>query len=189
MRRTYKLKISLTWHLLLSGLFFSVLVSWVTTTPALAQPFGVGIFNANVPFGGQTSLTIATNGNVSITLSPTGSTATGSSTVTVTSSDVVGYKLYIRALPSTNLTSGAATIPASSNGSPAALSANTWGYNTDNSTNYLGVTTSDVLLKSATGPFTSGDATAVYYGVKVDYTTKPGSYSDTIMYTAVPQTT
>ena len=187
MRRTYKAKLRISRYGLLVWLLGSAVGLGVVT--AHAQPFGVGLFNANVPFGGQTSLTIATSGNVSLTLSPTGPTVTGTSTVTVTSSDVVGYNLYIRALTSTDLANGAATIPASSNGSPAALSVNTWGYNTDNSTNYVGLTTSDTLLKSATGPFTSGDATPVYYGVKVDYTTKPGAYSDTVIYTAVPQTT
>lgn len=172
-----------------SLLLYSILsILWIASTPASAQPFGVGIFNANVPFGGQTSLTIATSGGVGITLSPNGSTATGNSTVTVTSSDVVGYKLYITAPSSTNLSGTGGSIPASANTSGAPLATNTWGYNTDNSSNYVGITTANVLLLSATGPFTSGNVTQVYYGVKVDNTTKAGSYSSTVMYTAVPQT-
>lgn len=158
---------------------------------SFASPYGVGKYGANVPYGGQTSLTIATNGNVTISLQPNsgGVLATGSSTVTVTSTDVVGYKLYIRALTNTNLTKGADTIPASGNGTPAALAVNTWGYNTDASSNYVGITLSDVLIRTGTGPFTAGDITTVQYGVKVDDVKSPGSYSTTVIYTAVPQTT
>lgn len=154
---------------------------------ASAQPFGVGVYNANVPFGGETSLTIATDGNLSVNVTPN-STATTVSNVTVTSSDVVGYKLYIRALTSTDLSGTGGNIPASANVSPGGLATNTWGYNTDNSSDYIGITSSDVLLKSVTGPYVSGDLTQVYYGVKVDYTKPAGTYSSTIIYTAVPQT-
>jgi hypothetical protein len=154
-----------------------------------AQPYGVGAFGANVPYGGQTSLSISTTGNVSMSVSPaSGGTASTTSGVTVTSSDVIGYKLYIRAQSSTAMTGANGSIPASANGSPAALAANTWGYNTDNSSNFTGMTLSDALIKTGTGPFTSGDLTNVYYGVKVDYQTAAGSYSNTVVYTAVPQT-
>lgn len=158
--------------------------------PTQAQPFGVGLFGANVPFGSQTSLTISTSGNITIPVSPSdsGTLATGSGTVTVTSTDVVGYKLYIRSLTSTNLANGGATIPASANGSPAALAVDTWGYNTDGSSNYVGLTLSDVLIRTGTGPYTSGDLTTVKYGIKVDNAKPAGNYSSTVIYTAVPQT-
>ncbi|HSX52822.1 MAG TPA: hypothetical protein VLF90_00405 [Patescibacteria group bacterium] len=156
----------------------------------LASPFGTGKFGANVPFGSQTSLTIATDGNVSIPVTPTpsGTLATGTSTVTVTSTDVVGYKLYIRANSNTSLNNGGSNITASSNVSPAALSVNTWGYNTDASTNFAGITLSDVLIRTGTGPYSSGDITTVTYGLKIDDSLPAGNYSSTIVYTAVPQT-
>lgn len=167
------------------ALFMMVLPSVV-----MASPFGAGAFGANVPYGGETSLTIATDGsvNVSVTPSDSGTLSSANSTVTVTSTDVVGYKLYIRALTSTNLTNGANTLPASSNGSPAALAVNTWGYNTDASSNYVGISLSDVLIRNRTGPYSTGDATTVTYGVKVDNSKSSGSYSTTVIYTAVPQT-
>jgi len=157
---------------------------------ALASPFGAGKFGANVPFGGQTSLTIATTGNVTIPVTPTdsGTLATGTSTVTVTSTDVVGYKLYIRALSNTNLVNGGSTLPASGNVTPAALSVNTWGYNTDASTNFAGITLSNVLIRTGNGPFESGDQTTVTYGLKIDNSKPAGNYSSSIIYTAVPQT-
>lgn len=158
---------------------------------SFASPYGSGTYNATVPYGGQTNLTISTNGNVSIPITPSGSpvlgTATG--TVTVVSTDVVGYQLYIRALGSANMTSGANTIPASGNGSPAALATNTWGYNLDAGSNFVGMFTSDVLIRTGTGPFSSGDVTSVTYGVRIDQAKAAGSYTTTVIYTAVPQTT
>lgn len=155
-----------------------------------AAPYGKGKFGDNVPYGGETTLAISNNGNVTIQVTPTeaGTLATSSNVVTVTSTDVVGYKLYIRSLNSTNMVNGASTIPASGNGSPAALATNTWGYNTDASNNFVGSTLTDTLIKNATGPYSSGDNTTVTYGVKVDNSKAAGNYTTSIVYTAVPQT-
>jgi len=173
------------------GVVLALSLLLLGTKTALAQPFGVGVFDANVPFGAQTSLSIATGGNVTIQITPSGTSTlgTGSNAVTITSTDVVGYKLYLRALSSTNLTNGTATIPASGNVSPATLSVNTWGYNTNGTTSFSGVTATDALIKSATGPFSSGDTTTFTYGVKIDNSQPSGSYVTTVVYTAVPQTT
>lgn len=83
---------------------------------------------------------------------------------------------------------GGTSLPASANGSPATLSVNTWGYNTDASANYIGVTLSDTLIKSVTTPVKSGDITNVTFGINVDMMKPSGNYSSTIIYTAVPQT-
>ncbi len=165
-----------------------LLVSFSTVSHA--SPYGAGKYSANVPYGGQTQLSITTSGPVSLTVTPTSSgvLASAAGTVTVTSTDVVGYRLYIRSVSSTNMTNGATTIPTSANGSPSALAVNTWGYNLDGSTNYVGTTLSDVLIRSATQPYTSGDVTTVTYGVRVDNAKRSGSYSTSILYTAVPQT-
>ena len=166
------------------------LLGLLWATGAQAQPYGRGVYGANVPYGSQTSLTIATNGNVSIPITPSdnGTLGTGSSTVSVTSTDVVGYKLYIKAEGSSNMANGPATLPASANSSPGTLSVNTWGYNTDASSNFVGILTADTLIKSATGPFTTADTTAVTYGVKVDNAKPAGNYAVTVTYTAVPKT-
>lgn len=156
-----------------------------------AQPYGTGKYNENVPYGSQTSITISTDGNVTIPITPTesGTLGTGNSTVTVTSTDVVGYKLYIRAAgATTNMVNGPDTLPASGNGTPATLSVNTWGYNTDGSSNFVGISLSDTLIKNATGPYSSGDSTTFKYGVKIDNSKPAGNYSTTILYTAAPQT-
>lgn len=158
---------------------------------AMAQPYGKGVYGANVPYGSQTSLSISTSGNVSIQVTPTdaGVVGTGSNTVTVTSTDVVGYSLYIRALSSSAMVNGPASLPASANISNLPLAVNTWGYNTVGSpTDFTGITTSNVLVKSATGPYSSGDQTTFTYGVKVDNAKPAGNYVGSVVYTAAPQT-
>lgn len=156
----------------------------------MAQPYGKGIYNENVPYGSETSLSIATSGNVSIQVTPTteGTLATGASNVIVTSTDVMGYKLYIRSLTDTNMNNLGSLLPASTNVSPATLAANTWGYNTDASTNFVGLTLDDTLIRSVTVPTPSGDITTITYGIKVDMEKPAGNYETTVVYTAVPQT-
>jgi hypothetical protein len=154
---------------------------------ALAAPFGQGTFGAQVPFGSHTSLSIALGGNVSLNLTPTGQnfSGTGSHTITVTSTDPVGYNLYVQSLGSTNMTNSSGTIPASGNTVAGSLAVNTWGYNTDGSGNFLGMKTTPALLKSANGPFESGDNTTVTYGVLTSIITGAGSYNTSVVYTAV----
>jgi hypothetical protein len=153
-----------------------------------ASPFGWGVFGANVPFGSSTSLSISLGGNVAITMAPNGAnfSGTGAHTVTVTSTDVVGYQLYVHTTGSTNMTSSSASIPASSNSSAAALALNSWGYNTTGSTtNFLGMPATSTLIKNASGPFTSGDQTTVTYGAYVDPAQPADTYSTAVTYTAV----
>ena len=158
---------------------------------AFANPYGSGTYNANIPYGGETSLSLTTSGTITINLTPStsGVLSTGTDSVTVTSSDVVGYKLYIRDKDAnTNLVNGSFNISASGNASPAVLANDTWGYNTDGSSNFTGLTTSDTMLKDANGPFTGGDNTTITYGVKATLATASGKYTDTIQYTVVPET-
>lgn len=152
-----------------------------------AAPFGEGVFGAHIPFGSATSLSIALSGNVSMTLTPSGSnfTGSGSNTVTVTSTDPVGYNLYMLAPAGTAMTGLSANIPASGNTTAGALAVNTWGYNTDGSSNYLGILSTPSLIKSGTGPFESGDTTTVTYGVLTDNVKPEDSYSVSVTYTVV----
>lgn len=166
---------------------FGVLCILSLQQTAAASPFGQGVFGAAVPFGSVTSMTIALGGNVTLNLTPSGGTfvASGSHTITVTSTDVVGYKLYIYSPSGTAMSNGSGSIPASTNTTAGPLTTNSWGYNTDGSTNYLGMTTSPILLKSASGPFKAGDNTTVTYGVLTDITKGAGSYNVSVTYTAV----
>jgi hypothetical protein len=162
----------------------------VINSTAHAQPYGRGIYNADVPYGDETSLSIATDGDVSIEITPTveGILSTGTSKVTVTSTDVEGYKLYIRALDNTSMENLGYLLPASSNQSPASLTMNTWGYNTDASNNFIGITLDNKLIHSIATPVKEGDITTVTYGVMLDMAKPAGNYVADIVYTATPQT-
>lgn len=157
------------------------------SAPAYASPFGQGVFGADVPFGSATSISINVGADVPLNLTPSGGnfSGTGSHTVTVTSTDVVGYYLYAHTNGGTNMTNGSATIPASGNSSPAPLAVGSWGYNTDGSANFLGMLATSSLLKDASGPFKSGDATTVTYGALVNNVQASGTYTANVTYTAV----
>lgn len=156
---------------------------------ASASPFGQGVFGADVPFGSMTSISINLGGDVTLNLTPSGGnfSGTNSHTVTVTSTDVVGYYLYAHTTGSTSMTSnGGATIAASANASMNPLSVGTWGYNTTGSTtNFLGMNATSVLLKDASGPFKNGDPTSITYGALTSGTQPAGTYSVAVTYTAV----
>lgn len=155
-----------------------------------AQPYGKGSYNENVPYGNLTSLSIATDGDIIIPITPTtdGVQSTGVSRVTVTSTDVKGFKLYIKALNDSNMNNLGALLPASANDTPGTLGTNTWGYNLDASNNFVGITLNDVLIRSVMTPVPLGDITNVTFGMKLDLSKPAGNYTATVLYTAVPQT-
>lgn len=170
------------------SVLIAVLCCAIIPTVVSAQPFGTGIFNADVPYGTETSIAISLSGTANMVLSSSGSnfSGTGTQTVTVTSTDVAGYKLYVNASTSTSLSNGTDTIAASSNTTPGPLSVNTWGYNTTGSTSqFVGMKLSQVLLKEADGPYKDGDDTTITYGSVVNISKSSGAYSTDITYTAV----
>ena len=172
------------------GLVLLFVCSVLLQQPAGASPFGRGVFGADVPFGSQTSISIALGGNVALSLSPSGPnfSGTGSHTLTVTSTDVVGYKLYAYSPTSTTMTNGADTIPASGNGSPSSLAVNTWGYNTTGSTtNFVGMLITPTLIKDTAGPYKSGDNTTVTYGALTNITKSAGAYTVGVVYTVIAE--
>lgn len=165
-----------------------------------AQPYGVGLYDENVPYGSETSLTISTDavgGNVAIpTITPVdgGALGTATNTVTITSTDVIGYKLYIGANDSTDMDNLGTPLPTSANAysNPATnpLAVNTWGYNIDGSVvNFCGMPldSSRQLIKDVTTPVSNDDIT-ITYGMKIDLGKPAGNYSVNVIYTAVPQT-
>lgn len=171
----------ITGFLILTGLLFLLAQS------ATAAPFGKGVFGADVPYGSLTSLSIDFNTSVSMILAPSGPNfyGTGSQTVTVTSTDVVGYSLYVHNPTSPAMQSGSDSIPASSNVTPGALAVNTWGYNTNGSANFKGLTTSQAMVTDKNGPFKNGDVTTVTYGALVNSSKTSGTYTVDITYTAI----
>lgn len=172
------------------SIILAIIATLIFAPISFAQPYGKGIYNANVSYGDLTSLSIATSGNINIPITPTsgGTLATGTGTVTVTSTDVMGYKLYIRALSSTDMNKQGTLLPTSANVTPSSLLVNTWGYNTDASNNFVGISLSDTLIRSVSSPASTGSITTVTYGIKLDLTKPAGNYTTTVVYTAVPQT-
>lgn len=156
---------------------------------AHASPFGQGTFGADVPFGSITSLSIDLGGNVSLNLAPDSGDlrGVGSHTITVTSTDVVGYQLFVRSTGSTDLVSGSSSIPASGNSTPSPLAINSWGFNTDASSNFVGMTTTPYLIKDSTGPAKNGDTTTVTYSAYTTTTQPAGTYTTSVTYTAVAE--
>jgi len=173
-------------HLVIAALL--LVACMLMQQPVYASPFGQGIYSADVPFGADTSMAITLGGDVSLNLSPNGTYFNGaaSNTVTVTSTDVIGYRLYVYSLNSTTMMadSGSDSIPASTNTTPGALAVNSWGYNTDGSSNYLGMLTTPSLIKDADGPYKSGDSTVITYGALTDITKSAGNYTVGVVYTA-----
>lgn len=166
--------------------FFACLI--LSAPSVYASPFGQGVFGADVPFGSATSISINLGGDVALSLAPSGGnfSGTASHTVTVTSTDVVGYYLYAHTTGGSDMISGSDSIPASGNTSAGPLSVGTWGFNTTGSTSdFLGMGTTSALIKDATGPFKNGDSTAVTYGALVSNTQPAGNYSVAVTYTAV----
>ena len=174
-------------------LFLTLVFCFLYSQMALANPYGFDNYGGNVPYGSETMLTIATNGNVSIPVQSgvLSTTQLNPTTITVTTTDQHGYKLYIRSLSSTSMTNAGNNITASANASPGSLADNTWGYTTNagDLNNFIGITAADVEVKTASsGPYyPTGNTTDVYFGIKVANDRPAGSYTSNVVFTAVAQ--
>ena len=144
-----------------------------------------------------------TASDVAFTVSPTDGAATDKQTVNVEveTNATSGAKLYLSTANDTNalfkdgdITSSAANVAAAAGTtSLAGLANNTWAYSTDDA-NYQGVPTqgSEALLATidgATTGTTSGgvisDTVPVYYAAKIDSSLPAGTYSNSVVYSAV----
>lgn len=141
----------------------------------------------------QSTISIATTGDVSITAQPTGAVFTGTNTVTVNTNSIAGYVLNLRATASANLTSGANSItPTTGSFSvPATMGTNMWGYRVDGAggfgasgaATYAAVTVAGQNIKT-TATRATNDTTAVIYGVSVNGSQPSGVYTGQVTYTA-----
>jgi len=168
----------------------AIIGAFVISNVSFAQPYGKGLYGI-VTYGNETSLTISTDGNINIpTITPTnnGTLGTGNSTVTVVSTDVMGYILYVRALTSTNMDNLGTPLPSATFSYPGATK-NVWGYNTDMTDSYTAMSLTDAQIYSTTQPTSiTGHNTVVKYGLYVDFAKPAGNYAVDVIYTAVPQT-
>lgn len=175
-------------------------------------PVAVGAATANTIISSDISGVIGlftTSGTVNVDVAPSGAGAQtiASDTVTVSTNNVAGYNLKLaEAGASSDLVSGSDTIPASAGtqASPVVAAVNTWGYRVDGvggfgagpttaaSNQAIGARTFAAVpatgapntLKSTSAPATN-DVTTVWYQVTANTSTPPGTYTNTVIYTAV----
>lgn len=162
-----------------------------------AVPFGTASAatqsaNSTVNVTVDSTITVGVSGDVNINVVPTasGATGTGSHTVTVGTNASAGYKLSLASsVADTTLANGSNTITAASGtfGAPAALGADTWGYQLPTfGGSYAGVTanTAPVTIKTTAAP-AAADATVVTYGANVTTAKPSGTYSRVVTYTGI----
>ena len=192
-----KLKIFAVTSSFLGILVVPALASASTATTTISSVIGAGI---NL---------LTTSGTVNIDAVPNGSgvQTIASDTVTVSTNDSAGYTLTLgESSATTTLTSGSNTIPAVSatQASPAAETANSWGYRVDSVGGFGAGPTSSASNASisstikfapvaasgspdtlkTTSTTASNDTTTVWYGVAVDTSAPSGTYTNGVTYTA-----
>jgi hypothetical protein len=161
----------------------------------------------NVTFySGEASIDLAISGPINLSIMPTssGTSASGSHDVTVSTWDPYGYRLTLAIAPSsgdtctaTNSLIGPAssTIPSTTNPwvtnglATTPLATNTWGFNLNSSAaNFMSIPdcSSPRTIKETTAATDSaGDTTTVTYGAKVDIGKPSGDYQAILIYTAI----
>ena len=174
--------------LTLSAVASLALVALPAATASAATQTTNSTITANI----SEVITLAVSGNVNINATPGGGVATGSHNVTVSTNNSTGYNLSLASSASeTTLAKGADSINAATApfATPAALTADTWGYRVDSFTanNYAGIvsnSTTAPVIKSSTVPATN-EVTPVTWGVNVTAAKPTGAYSRVVTYTAV----
>jgi hypothetical protein len=158
------------------------------------------------------AISLASSTNVSVNVIPSAAgvrCTVASDSVTVTTSSSTGYTLSLIDNDSTTTLTGTGSPITSSSGtfiSPVTLGANMWGYRLDNAggfgagpTSSVSNTTTPALtfagLQPSTGTAdqvvnastaaTSGVTTPIWYGLCVTASQASGSYSDSVLYTAL----
>lgn len=180
---------------------------------AVAYPsgtYGSGTYGS-CEYGSTCSITLTSGGTVHLDVTPaTGGRCTiQSDTASVLTDDSNGYTLTLADnTTNTALDDGSATIPATTAtiGSPAALSANKWGYRVDGlgsfgagpttaqsnisipSTVFAGVKASNLTADTIASTSTAADpaqVTTIWYGACADTSLSSGVYTTQVTYTAV----
>lgn len=188
-----------------------VLVYGASSTNALATTYGSGTYGSCQY---QTcSISLSSSANVPLDTIPAGSSTTctvKSDPLSVSTGSSTGYILMFNSDEDegTLEAAGGATIPAvvGDSGTPAALTANTWGYRVDgfagfgsgptttmtNSTTVptlgfaeIGHVSNSALIayRSTTAP--NPDVTIIWYGLCINSSATGGSYERDVIYTAL----
>lgn len=180
-----------------------------TGAVTFALPYGSGTYGTCTY--NTCDITLMTSGTVNLPVTPTsnGVNTTAKDEAIVSTGASTGYTLtFLGSDTSTDLVSGANTISASGNtpASPSTLAINTWGYRVDgiegfgagptsaqtNDPNavftFAGVPASNQTphtLKITSSAASPSDTTDIWYGVRLDMTQPAGTYTGTVIYTAV----
>lgn len=160
---------------------------------------------------GSCSISLTTLGTVSIDVTPAlaGSCTVEKDVVTVQTDNSNGYSLMlVNQATDTALSSSPYSIPASSGTllAPTTLATNTWGYRVDDvggfgpgptaaqsngttpSETFAGVQPSDQpadVITTSSSAASTGVDTNVWYGVCADQSIESGTYTSTVLYTAI----
>ena len=180
------------------------------TPSVFAAPYGSNKYGS-CPYSDGCNITISTSGTVTLNVSPTISSVytINKDTVTVTTNNSAGYALRLESSSgsSNKLVNGGNEVDTSSGTaiSPVTLANNTWGYRIDSALGFGSGPTSAItnqassslsfagvpllgapqVIKTTATSAISGDSTDVWYGVRADMSKPAGSYSATVLYTAV----
>lgn len=177
----------------------------------LLIPVSVDAIPANTIISSQIQPTIGlftTSGTVNINASPTaaGVQTIASDTATVSTNAPAGYTLQLaQSSAQSSLISGADFIPTSTGTrvGPIAMTPNSWGYRVDGIGGFGAAPTlaasnapiSTIVFASVpimaapdtlktTATTATNDTTTIWYGVAVNTTAQPGTYTNTVTYTA-----
>lgn len=160
---------------------------------------------------GACAITLSGGGtkNANVSPTPTGSCTVQSDTVSVLTDSASGYTLTMTTSTTDNRMAGTAGTIAASSGtaaSPLTLAVNSWGYRVDGlsgfgsgptssqssgstpSVPFAGVPASNGTPTSvaySSGPANPAQSTTIWYGICANATVTAGSYSVSVMYTAV----
>lgn len=193
-----------------TGLGLSVAVLAVSilpvTTASAASRTATSVINGII----NSAITITTSSPVNINVTPTTGAvlSSASDTVTVSTNNSTGYTLSLEMNGATNtLAKGTDTIAAHTaapGGTPSDLATNSWGFRVDGITNFgTGPTTAETNVTASArtwagvpakgSPFTikttsaplANSTTSVWYAMKADTSKPSGTYTNTVLYTAV----
>lgn len=193
-------------------IFIFCLLSLIATMPvlqAMAINYGSGTYGSCQY--NSCSLTITTSGTITINVTPAagGACSTQSDNVSVLTDDPSGYTLSLsNSNTNTALLNGTAAINSTTatQSSPAALTANQWGYRVDgvgsfgtgptstqtnvspDSILFAGVPASNYTpdtIASTSGPADPAASTYVWYSVCTNTAIISGTYTTQITYTAI----
>jgi hypothetical protein len=191
-----------------------VLAATLALTSGLAAAYVTGTYGSGAygscTYGDACSITLTSDGTISVDITPdsSGRCTIEKDTASVLTDDTNGYTLTLADnSTNTSLSDGSGTIPATSAtfASPAALTANTWGYRVDGlgsfgsgpttaqsnitipSTVFAGIKASNQTADTIATTSSAADpavTTDVWYGACADTSVSSGAYTTQVIYTA-----